>query len=283
MEPINRVIIIGWDGAGTFVQRAHTPHLDRFIQSGAFTFDAQTVLPSISAQCWGALLHGVVPEKHGLTNDLAAEAAFPEDSAYPSVFRLAREAYPHKKLASFSAWQPINDGIIERSLSVYKVNNPVDGELAQAAANYIRDNPDLLLMYIDLDWPDAMGHRYGFNTPEQIRGIEETDAHTGIILDAIQAAGIGEDSLLIIVTDHGGGGIHPQEHGSDHPLDKTIFWGCIGPGIQTGAALEGFTIMDTAAVVAHALGLQAPKAWDAKLPSGLFANETNKASTSALD
>ncbi|MEK3721496.1 alkaline phosphatase family protein [Paenibacillus sp. FSL H8-0034] len=281
MKNINRVIIIGWDGAGTFVQGAHTPHLDRFIQTGAFTLEAQTVVPSISAQCWGALLHGVVPEKHGLTNDLAAAASFPEDSEFPSVFRLAREAYPHHKLASFSAWQPINDGIIERSLEVHKVNIAVDGELALAAASYIRDNPDLLLMYIDLDWPDAMGHRHGFNTPEQIHGIEMTDAHTGIILAAIEEAGIWDDSLIIIVTDHGGGGIQPQDHGSDHPLDTTIFWGCIGPGIQTEAALSGLTITDTAAVVAHALGLQAPAAWDAKLPSGLFANEKHTASSAA--
>lgn len=50
MEKIARVFIIGWDGAGNFVKDAHTPNLDRLIRAGTFTFDAQTVSPTISAQ-----------------------------------------------------------------------------------------------------------------------------------------------------------------------------------------------------------------------------------------
>ncbi|TVY11766.1 alkaline phosphatase family protein [Paenibacillus cremeus] len=269
MNQCNRVFIIGWDGAGNFVRGAHTPVLDRLIQRGAIAFDAQTASPTISAQCWGALLHGVSPVKHGLTNDIAAERTFPSDSSYPSVFRVAREAYPDAKLAAFSAWEPINYGIIEPSIGVRKVSMP-DRELAYAAASYIGEHPDVLLMFIDFDLPDAAGHRHGYNTPEQLRVIEETDEHTGIIVDAIEKAGLLEDSLIITVSDHGGGGEDTHGHGTDHPLDKTIFWGCAGPGIAPGTRVRGITITDTAAVVAHALGVAAPAAWEAKLPAGLF-------------
>jgi predicted AlkP superfamily pyrophosphatase or phosphodiesterase len=270
MEKIARVFIIGWDGAGNFVRAAHTPNLDRLIEMGMFGFEAQTVSPTISAQCWGSLLHGVGPDKHGLTNEIASEHAYPDDSPYPSIFRIIRNGIPDAKMAAFSVWNPINHGIIESSIGVHKVSMN-DRELSLAAAAYIRENPDLKLMFIGLDLPDAAGHQYGYNTPEQLQAIEETDANTGIILRAIEEAGIFEDSLIIAVSDHGGGGEHAHQHGSDHPSDKTIFWGCAGPGINPGTSLHGdFIITDTAAVAIRALELASPVEWESKLPEGLF-------------
>ncbi|MCZ8516869.1 alkaline phosphatase family protein [Paenibacillus filicis] len=274
METINRVIIIGWDGAGNFVKDANTPNLDRLVYSGAFTLDAQTASPTISAQCWGSLLHGVSPEKHGLTNDKAGEETYPDDSPYPSIFRVAREAFPDAKLAAFCAWNPINHGIIESLIDVHKLSLK-DRELAQAAAAYIRENPDVKLMFVALDLPDSAGHRVGYNTIGQLQAIEETDANTGYILDALEEMDLLKDSLVIVVSDHGGGGEHPEQHGSDHPLDKTIFWACAGPGVipQMGIP-DRISIADTAAVVAYALGLEAPAVWEAMLPKGLFAGNS---------
>lgn len=270
MEKIARVFIIGWDGAGNFVKAAHTPHLDRLIRRGTFSFDAQTVSPTISAQCWGALLHGVGPDKHGLTNEIAGENTYPDDSPYPSIFKVVRDSIPNAKLAAFSVWNPINHGIIESSIGVHKVSLN-DRDLPLAAAAYIRENPDLKLMFIGLDLPDAAGHQFGYNTPEQLHAIEETDESTGAIIRAIEETGLLDDSLIIVVSDHGGGGVHSHDHGSDHPSDKTIFWGCAGPGIKPDTSLLGdFIITDTAEVVIRALGLTAPDTWEAKLPEGLF-------------
>ncbi|TMV47421.1 nucleotide pyrophosphatase [Paenibacillus mesophilus] len=272
MNHIERVFIIGWDGAGTFVRNADTPNLDRLMRDGASGFDVQTASPTISAQCWGTLLHGVEPDKHLLTNEKVSSETYPDDSPYPSVFRVVRDAYPDAGLASFSAWYPINHGIIETTSGVHKVSMK-DGDLAHAAAAYIREHPDLKLMFVQLDLPDAAGHRYGYDTPGQHSAIEETDANMGVILNAIEEVGMLGDGLIIAVTDHGGGGEHPTRHGSDHPLDKTIFWVAAGPGIEPGSAVPaGLTIADTAAVVARALGVTAPPSWEAKLPQGLFAD-----------
>ena len=60
-------------------------------------------------------------------------------------------------------------------------------------------------------------------------------------------------------------------HGRDDADCMEVLWGGRGPGIAKGVELGGdVNIMDTAAVVARALGLSAPAGWDAKVPVGVF-------------
>ncbi|GIP26825.1 nucleotide pyrophosphatase [Paenibacillus sp. J23TS9] len=270
-KPIQRVFILGMDGAGNFIQNTETPNIDAFLQKGAVTYNAQAQSPTISAECWGSILHGVIPEKHQLNNDIAATQVYPSDSPYPSVFRLAREAWPEAKLAAFSSWTPINSGIIEEDLGIHKESLP-DAELVGAIQSYLEQNNDVKLLYMQLDEPDGAGHKYGYgpDSPEYLKAISKNDELFGLVLESIEKRGLLEDSLVILLTDHGGGGDHKYSHGSDHPMDKNVFWGCVGPGIEAGAALPELFIVDTAAVAAYALGLKQPDSWDAKVPVSLF-------------
>lgn len=268
-KKIERVFIIGLDGAGNFIKDTKTPNIHRLLENGVLTYSAQATFPTISAECWGSMLHGVTPEKHCLTNDVVASRNFPEDSPYPSVFKIVKEAWPESKLVAFSCWEPINNGIIEQSAQDYSVSKP-DGDLVVEIASYIHKNPDLKLMFVQLDEPDGAGHQHGYGTKPYLDCITETDSHVGVIIEAIREAGLIDSSLIIINSDHGGGGDDPYSHGSDHPQDMTVFWGCHGPGINRAAQLEGFQNMDTAAVVLHALGIEVPEQFEAKLPQELF-------------
>ncbi|CAH0119754.1 MULTISPECIES: alkaline phosphatase family protein [unclassified Paenibacillus] len=265
----NKVVIIGIDGAGNFIKDAEVPHMHALLRKGAYTYGAQTVFPSISAECWGSLLYGVDPGKHGLNNEKANGQAVPCDFPYASIFKLARMQWPDAKLAAFSCWEPINAGIIEQSSGVHCVSMP-DPELAEAIVSYIRENPDFTLMFIQFDLPDAAGHLHGFGTPEQIRQIESTDRYVHMIEEALRDGGLLEETLLILVSDHGGGGAILKDHGSDHPMDMTITWGVAGPGVNPGVIGTPVNIMDTAAVAAHALGLPAQGCWEGKVPAGIF-------------
>lgn len=268
---INRVFILGMDGAGNFIQNTPTPNIDAFLQKGAVTYTAQAQSPTISAECWGSVLHGVVPEKHQLNNDVAANELFPSDSPYPSLFRLVREAWPDAKLAAFSSWGPINDGIIEEGLNIHKETKP-DLELVSAIESYLEHTKDIKLLFMQLDQPDGAGHQYGYgpDSPKYLKAITDNDELFGRVLTSIEKFGLLKDSLVILLTDHGGGGHHKYSHGSDHPMDKNVFWGCVGPGVEAGNTISDLVIVDTAAVVACALGLKIPDNWDAKIPAGLF-------------
>ena len=65
-----RVFVIGIDGAmGSAVRDGKTPNIDDLIADGTVSYSAQAVLPSASYQNWGALLHGVGAEKHGINGE----------------------------------------------------------------------------------------------------------------------------------------------------------------------------------------------------------------------
>ena len=260
-----RAFVIGLDGAGGgALNEAQTPQIDQLLAEGVWTYAAQTVYPSSSFPAWGAMFHGVRPERHRI--DEAHPIA--EDVPWPSFFKLARQAWPDCDLASFSCWEPINGRAIEPSCACHLVSLP-DPELVPAAIEYIRTR-DPKLVFVQLDHIDAAGHKYGYGSRAYLEQIAQHDRYVGAIVEAIRDAGLYEDSLILLVSDHGG---HERTHGTRHPQDMTIVWGCRGPGISSGGELESAVhIVDTAAVVTHALGLPRPPAWEAKIPAGVLAD-----------
>jgi hypothetical protein len=97
-EICNRVFIIGLDSAiGRCVKEAYTPVIDAFIAGGTKTYSARTVYPSSSFPAWGAMFHGVGPEKHRLGDPVPC----PEDVSWPSFMKLLRQERPDTRIASF--------------------------------------------------------------------------------------------------------------------------------------------------------------------------------------
>ena len=258
-----RAFVLGIDGAiGECVRQADTPAIDAFIAQGVATFDARSVLPSSSFPAWGSMFHGVGPDKHRLEGD----HPIGEGVRWPSFMKLARRRWPEAQLASYSCWGPINSHIIEPSCRARLVSKP-DRELVPLAVEYLRSH-DPRVFFLHLDDIDHFGHSRGYRSPEYLRQISATDQHLGEILAVIGDRGWLEESLVVILSDHGGEG---TGHGGDHPDCLNTFWACRGPGIRRGSLVEdGLSITDTAAVLARGLGLEAPEGWDAAVPSGVF-------------
>ncbi|MGN4425815.1 Ig-like domain-containing protein [Bacillus cereus group sp. MYBK30-1] len=266
--PYKHVFIIGLDGAGIAVKDANAPNIKNFIANGASTYNAQALSPTISAQNWGGILHGVTPDKTKLDNTIAGSIAFPENSPYPSFMKVLKQERPYAKMASFAGWSPINKGIIEQSVGAHLESVP-DDQLAPKISNYIKtEGKDTAVTFIHFDDIDGAGHSKGYGSPAYMQQIEKTDKNVGIVLDAIRDAGLLEDSLVIMTTDHGG---KDYGHGGESPEEKTIFWAANGPGILAKSSITApMTNMDTAAVVAQALRSNKPMTWDAKTPENLL-------------
>ena len=260
------VVILGVDGAGAFFKDTYTPRCDEIFKDGAYTYTAQAQKPTISAQNWGAILHGVLPEFHGLTNAIVASAPYPLDSPFPSIFRVAREAWPNAPLASFCVWDCVNSGIIENNLGVVE-DTGSDAVVTQKTIDYLDKNAPTLL-YVHFDLADAAGHGHGYGSPEHLQSVSTADGYIGRIYDKLRQRGLLDDTLFIVCTDHGGtpGG----SHGGNTQAELDVFMGVAGKTVDGDTGIQDAENRDIAAIAAFALGLEFPETWTARVPTGVF-------------
>ena len=276
MRKYSHVIVIGIDGAGSFIKDADTPNFDKIFECGAKTFSALASKPTISAECWGSMLLGVGPEVHKLTNSIVSITPYPLDSAFPSVFRRIREVYPNAVLGSYCDWNPITYGIVENNIGVSH-DTAKDFELTPIICNYIRESlPDFL--FVQFDSVDGTGHSKGYGTPEHLESITKADSLVGDIYNTACEVLDMKETLFIVIADHGGannkyGG---GSHGGWTDSEKYVTFAASGKNVKSGI-IGTMNIRDLAAIVLYSFGIDLPifdeAGWTAQIPEGLF-NDT---------
>lgn len=269
----SHVIVVGIDGAGSFIKDAETPHFDEIFKNGAITYSALASNPTISAECWGSMLLGVGPEVHKLTNGIVSKQPYPTDSPFPSVFRRIREAYPDAELGSYCDWNPITFGIVENGLGVSH-DTAKDHILTPIICNYIKEKrPDFL--FVQMDSVDGAGHGNGYGTPAHLESINKADALVGDIFRAANDALDMNDTLFIVIADHGGTnpGTGKGSHGGWTDGEKYVTFAACGKNVKHGE-VQCMNIRDLAAIVLYAFGIDLPQidenGWTAQIPSGIF-------------
>jgi hypothetical protein len=262
------VIIVGLDGMGIFCKDTPTPRMDEIFANGAATTEALSLFPTISAQNWGAMLLGTEPEVHGLTNGKVSQYEY-KNEEFPSIFKSVRRAYPNSVLCSISNWEPINKGIIEHDIDVeFQTAENGEATTEKVVECILSKKPDLLFTHIDD--PDEAGHHFGYGTQGHLDCISNVDSMVGRIYDACVQSKIIEDTLFIVITDHGG---FKHGHGGYTDTEKYIYFALTG---KTVANNKGFfaTTKDLNAVVRYAFGIEIPKpdmdAYSSQIPDGLF-------------
>ena len=269
----SHVIVIGVDGAGAWFKDADTSNFDRIFANGAVTYKALSSKPTISAECWGSMLIGVGPEVHKLTNKRVSRLPYPIWSEFPTVFRRIRKAYPKAELGSYCDWNPITKGIVEKFIRVSH-RTARDKKLTPIICDYIeKKKPDFL--FVHFDSTDGSGHKNGYGTANHLKAISEVDKLIGDVYISICKAGIVDDTLFMIIADHGGtvdekGG---GSHGGWTDAEKYVTFAAAGKGVCSGEICE-MNIRDLAAIVLYALGVDAPpfdeKGWTSQIPEGIF-------------
>lgn len=270
----SHVAVIGIDGAGAFIKDAVTPKFDTIFKNGAVTYSALSSNPTISAECWGSMLLGVGPEVHKLTNGIVSSTPYPTDSIFPSLFRRIREAFPDAVLGSFCDWDPITYGIVENNINVHH-DTARDDELTPIICNYVKENkPDFL--FVQFDSVDGAGHRHGYGTSEHLKRINEVDSLIDDVYSAFTDAGIIDETLFIVVADHGGtnpGNGEGGSHGGWTDGEKYVTFAITGKGIMKGE-IKDINIRDLAAIVLYAFGIDSPcfdeSGWTSQIPPDIF-------------
>ncbi len=269
-EFYKHAVVIGIDGMGNFNRNTPTPCMDEIFKNGAVTYNGFSMAPTISAQNWGAMLLGASPAAHGLTNSIVSHQRYLNQNL-PSVFTKIKEALPHSKTASFCNWSPINYGIIEDGIGVTKVNSSNDAALCEEICRYVGDEKPNFL-FVQFDDADGAGHKYGYGEDGHLKKITEEDALVGRIFKTYEAAGIIDDTLFIVIADHGG---IRFGHGGYTESEKLVFFAVRGKNVKKGNIEFAYT-KDIAALVLYALGLEVPQydidGFSSQVPAGIFEN-----------
>jgi predicted AlkP superfamily pyrophosphatase or phosphodiesterase len=137
---------------------------------------------------------------------------------------------------------------------------------ADAAPYIIAKKPNLC--FIHFTDTDDTGHKYGWGSPEQIKAFDDVDAALGVVMKAIQDAGIADESVVIVTADHGG---HKKGHGTSLPADMNIPWVAWGRNVNKGFAITApVNTCDTAATALWLLGIPIPASFDGKPVTSAF-------------
>ena len=261
------VVVAGIDGMGVFNQRTPTPNMDRIFADGAVTYNARSLSPTISAQNWGSMIVGANPEVHGMTNSSTSRLPY-SNSALPSVFSRIRTQRPDLKMACMTCWPAITNGMIEPELDIDRVNAPDDQLIDHIVPYLLTEKPNLL--FIAFDDVDSAGHGAGFGTPDYLKQVTKTDALVGRVYAACEEAGILDDTLFLVITDHGG---IRTGHGGYTPEEYRIFLAANSPYVEKGTIGTACT-RDLSAILLYALGLDVPAytpgGFTAQVPDGIF-------------
>jgi len=249
-----RVLIISLDGLRPeSIAAAPMPNLQALMQISAYTLSAQTIFPSATLPAHTSMLTGLCPAKHGVDwNDYLPEKGFAKG---PSLFEIAHSA--GLQTVMFVGKEKLRQITEPANTDIFRYINDRDVVIAQRITEEFP--VDFGVMFVHFPTPDAMGHVYGWMSPQYISVVQRADEAIGTLLKDLDDHGLRQETIVIITADHGG---HNQTHGSRAPEDMTIPWVISGPGVRPGPLSTPVQTTDTAATAAWVLGLPLPQEWD---------------------
>lgn len=261
-----RMVIIGIDGWGSaYLDSLPMPVIRGLMAEGAYTFHKRSVMPSSSGINWAAIFNGLPPQLHGYTkwNSKSPEIPVchvPESGIPITLFTQYRKCYPDSKIEALYEWDGVRFSLDTTAFTLHRktlVEDDTDATAKEVIDLLKNDRPDLF--YVHFDAVDHAGHTFEWGSPEYNEQVAVMDRNIGLIIDACKEAGLYDDTIFVLVSDHGGKG---KKHGGPSIEELEAPFIIIGPGISKGKEIEGYMMQyDVSATLAKVLGLPIPEFW----------------------
>jgi hypothetical protein len=248
-----RVVIVSCDGLRPdAITTEDAPVMRQLIATGSYQATCLNEMPPSTLPNHTSMLTGLSVSHHGVL----ANTELPGRIGETTVFDAARAA--GLRVGFFAGKQKLAYLCPEGSAEAWVVDGDLD--VLTAAVVAAIENADLRLIFVHFGSTDAAGHNHGWMSDEYMAEVARIDAAIGQIVDAVERAGMAEETVILISADHGG---HGHEHWLDIPEDRFIPLILHGAGIAAGRGLcEQTRIMDIAATALYLLGLPTESAAD---------------------
>lgn len=267
------VVMVGFDALGSYAyDKAEMPVLKQFAADGAYTLNSRAVLPSSSAINWASALMSAGPTTHGYTEWGSRTPEIPsivlsQYGKFPSIFTQLKEQRPEAKTALIYSWGGIGYLIEEQTVN-FNIHTEGDEEATVDKTIEVIKNEKPAFTFIHFDEPDGAGHNAGHNSPGYYEELKRVDTRLERILQGIKEAGIENETIVLVVSDHGG---IDYGHGGKNIDEVAIPFFIKGPGIKVGHKIESpMIIYDYGTILARLLGVEPHDAWRGQVPEEIF-------------
>jgi len=272
----NHVILIGLDGWGSYsVEKAEMPVVKKLMNEGSYTLKKRSVLPSSSAVNWASMFMGASPELHGYTEWGSQKPELPSREVshygiFPSIWGLFRDANPKAEVGYIYEWDGMAYLAEIKAINYVELSKDCEktpSVTSKSAAEYIRNHRPNLLGVI-FNNPDEIGHHDGHDTPAYYQKLKELDTYIGQIVDAVKDAGMLEETIFIVTSDHGG---INTGHGGKTMMEMETPFIISGKNVKKIPEFkESMMQFDVAPTIAFIFGLQTPQVWIGRPMKQLF-------------
>lgn len=269
----DHIIIIAFDGWGaSSFEDANMPFLKGKIPESAWTLRKRSILPSSSACNWASMFKGAGPEAHGYiawdTRQPAFSIAYADEKGnFPSFFSIYRKSFPGCEMGYFYQWEGMRyifDMDDFDCVKAFDVTVTGSNQMKDAAVSYIIEKKPSVAAFI-WDYPDKIGHTIGWYTDEYMQELTHLDSFVEAIFNACVNAGIIDNTLFVITSDHGG---HEKTHGQPVISDLETPFILFGKGVSPGEINTPVMQYDVAALLTDYMNLEHPVAWRGITPRG---------------
>lgn len=259
---MRRVALLLLDGLRPdAIAQAPMPSLDALGRDWVRAVNARTVRPSVTVAAMASLATGVSPVAHGLI-----EPGLGFLRRLATVRPVGRELARHG-LATLVVTPPLGRAASAVATALTAAAGIV---LLEAGGRGARDTAlaarevfermrsGLLVAYL----PDCdhAGHRHGWMSGPYLRAAVELDAAV-----ALFTSGLG-DGTLVVVADHGGGGVQPRGHDEPHPVNDWIPLVVAGRGVRRQRVLgDPVSLLDLPATILWSLGVPIPPCYEGRV------------------
>jgi hypothetical protein len=267
------VVIIGLDGLAVEpIQRAIMDHQEgieaknlKFLRdNGVYSYNTRSVFPTVSYPNWNSILTGTETSFHGIDSNLykrknpAVVSVEGPCMQLPNIFSILKSSNDSLTVGAFYVWDTIGEILQPVEYLNASVNTQSDEESTLKAIEFLKQStqkPQLTFLYLS-DIDDA-GHGYGTQSKEYMEAIKKSDKRVGRIMETLYETEMMDDTLILVVTDHGRKLPRGQYHGSFTDSEMRTTWIAYNKKrLKQGHELE-MPLMnsDTAPTVLYALGV----------------------------
>ena len=278
-NPPKHVILIGFDGmsANSIKDGVAMPTYRSMMKKGSYTLKTRSVLPSSSAANWASIFMGASPEQHGFNTWGSQKPDFDsreltENNLFPDIFYLIRQIEPEAELAHIYEWGGMYyladnksiDNVRQATLSGIDIKNSV-----APAVDYIKEEKPNFCAIIFAE-PDGAGHSKGWESDEYYSTLNHLDNSLQAIIDAVEEAGMLDETVFVLVSDHGGIGTGHGGATMDEMEVPLVFF---GKGIKSDFEIpESTMVYDIASTIGYMFGVDQPQVWIGRPIMSIFNN-----------